>query len=230
MKGGIYAIDFDDVLTFFSEIMFHEVKSDWRHFKKYFVDTGCLTNKEIQSRKFFYMNEWLIHPKYTELTSEEYSALQLKIWRDLCKYCFTKDIYRRADPTPFAKRTLMNPLFIESPNVTKVYIISRNVTDEQTKSKEDFIKRYFSHPKIEYISVPQNESKGQVLLEKNINWDVFIDDELPNIRDVAEKFKDLTKKEFIIPEYGYNKMPQDLRFLIEARGGIITYFDPFKTE
>lgn len=134
-------------------------------------------------------------------------------------------------PTFFAQRTLMNPLFINDQKVEKVYIISRNVSEIQSKSKEDFIKRYFNHPKIEYISVDHKKSKGEMLKELEIDWNVFIDDELPNIRDVAEKFENLEKKEFIVPKYGYNKnMSKDLRFLIEARGGIITYFDPFKKE
>jgi hypothetical protein len=163
------------------------------------------------------------------LTSEQYSALQIKIWKTLCKTCFDTDCYKTAEPTPFAKKTLMNPLFINDPKVEKVYIISRNVAEGQSKSKENFIKRYFNHPKIEYISVSKNMSKAQMLKELNIEWDVFIDDEIPNIRDVAENFKDLERREFIIPEYGYNRnMPQELRFLIESRGGIITYFDQFR--
>lgn len=122
----------------------------------------------------------------------------------------------------------MNPLFIDDPKVKKVYIISRNVAEAQAKSKEQFVQRYFNHPKIEYISVDKEKSKAQTLKELEIDWDVFIDDELPNIRDVAENFQNLEKKEFIIPEYGYNRhMPQELKFLIETRGGIITYFDPF---
>ena len=65
-----------------------------------------------------------------------------------------------------------------------------------------------------------------------MSFDVFIDDEIPNIRDMAEKFRDnLDKKEFIIPRYGYNEnMPKELKFLIEAKGGMVTYYEPFTQE
>ena len=214
---------------FFSDYVYKNVKSNWRLYKKYFWDPGCLTNHEIQQRNYFYVNEWLIQEKYKNLTSKQYSALQLKIWHLLVKTCFKQDCYKCIEPTPFAKRTLMNPLFINDSKVEKIYIISRNICKEQEDSKRAFIERYFSHPKIEYISVEQHQSKADALKARNIEWDVFIDDEIPNIRDVAEKNEDLSKREFIIPEYGYNRtFPPELKFLIETRGGSVTYFDPFK--
>jgi hypothetical protein len=216
---------------FFSEYVYKNVKSNWRIYKKYFWDPGCLTNYEIQQRKYFFVNEWLIQEKYKNLSSKQYSALQLKIWKLIVETCFKHDCYKCIEPTPFAKRTLMNPLFINDPKVEKVYIISRNICEEQSESKKQFIERYFNHPKIEYISVGHGKSKAEALMDANIQWDVFIDDEIPNIRDLAEKTEDLTGREFIIPEYGYNRnFPQELKFLIETRGGKITYFDQFIQE
>ena len=74
-----------------------------------------------------------------------------------------------------------------------------------------------------------HETKSSVIKRNKIDFDVFIDDEIPNVRDVAETFREsLEKKEFIIPRYGYNDpMSKELKFLIETKGGIITYFEPF---
>lgn len=213
--------------------MYNCIRENWRIFKKYFWDPGNLTNKEVQARDRYYINEWLINSKFINLTSKQYSALSLEIWALFVKIFFEKDnIYDELTPSKFAERTIMNPLFIEDQSVKQVLILSRNITKSQEESKLRFIKKYFNHPKISYLNVEQGQSKADVLIKNNLSFDVFVDDELPNIRDMAEKFKDnLEKKEFIIPEYGYNKvLPKELRFLIEAKGGSVTFYDPFSKE
>ena len=230
--NGVYVYDFDDVLVNLASLMYSNIRENWRIYKKYFWDPGELTLEQIQERKFFYMNEWLINKKFIELTSEEYAALQLKIRSQLfIETMFSQpNIYDNSEPTEFARKTLQNPLFLDSPNVSEVIILSRNVTEAQGESKQRFIAKYFNHPKIRTLMVKRKESKADALINNNINFNVFVDDELPNIRDVATKFREnLAGKEFIIPEYGYNReMPKELRFLIEENGGTITYYEPFK--
>ena len=229
MNNKVIVMDFDDVLVDFSQAMYKYIRCNWRVFQKWFGDKGNLTTEEIQSRKLYNMNEWLILTKFQDLTSEEYVALQQRIFKEFENGFFNSDIYAYLEPTEFARKTLMNTIYIDDKLTKHVYIVSRNVTQEQSDSKERFIERYFNHPKITYINVEKRESKANALKNRNINFDVFIDDEIPNIRDIAEKFgDDLDKKEFIIPKYGYNKMPPELQYIIEEKGGIITYFNPFK--
>jgi hypothetical protein len=35
----------------------------------------------------------------------------------------------------------------------------------------------------------------------------------------------LAKKEFFVPRYGYNAVPQEVKILIEGKGGVINYYD-----
>lgn len=230
MGKGVFVIDFDDVLVYLSKKMYSNIRENWRIYKQYFWDPGELTTEQVQARHFYYMNEWLIHKKYKELSSEQYSALSLEIWCHFVETFFAKkDIYDDLEPSEFARKTLMNPLFLEDPVVSKIIILSRNVTIAQSESKKRFIEKYFNHPKISYIDVSKHESKGDVLINNKIDFDVLIDDELKNIRDITEKFKGkLDKKEFIIPHYGYNENLKELRVLIEEQGGIITFYEPFE--
>lgn len=232
MGKGIFVIDFDDVLVYLSKKMYSNIRENWRLYKEYFWDPGELTNEEIQSRQFYYMNEWLIHKKYIDLEPGQYSTICLKTWELFVKTFFCRnDIYDDLKPTEFARKTLMNPLFIDSNIVSKVYILSRNITLSQSDSKKRFIEKYFNHPKISYINVTTNESKADVLIKNNIDFDVFIDDELKNIRDVVEKFKGNIKgKEFIIPHYGYNDDLKEIRNLIEEQQGSVNYYEPFEKE
>lgn len=228
-NSGTYVMDFDDILVNMSIDCFRFIRKNWRIFSQYFYETGELTDEQIQARPFFKMGEWLIHERYKKLTSGQYTTLQMAISQLLRNIYFgSQNIYLSLPPTNFARRTLMNPLFIDSPNVKQVYILTRNVAEVQKENKRTFIERYFKHPKISLLEVGPGESKADTLIKNNIVFDVYIDDEIPNIRDVAEKFENLKDKEFIIPEYGYNKMPQELKFLIESRGGSFTYYDPNK--
>lgn len=208
--------------------MYKDIRLNWRKYSRYFVNHGVISNEELMARNIYNLNEWLILSKYKDLTPYEYSALQLKIFGMFLKDFFLKDIYKDMEPTELAKKTIMNPVYMENNSIKKVYILSRNITEEQKESKEKFIKKHFCSPKVEFINVEAGEGKGDVMKKYNIDFDLFVDDELPNIRNVAEKFTNLDKKEFLIPKYGYNKMMIDIQALIEEKGGIITYYDPFK--
>jgi len=119
----------------------------------------------------------------------------------------------------------MNKFYIDSPEVTKVYIITKYVDDAMIQYKKNFIEKYFKSNKIEVLLVPKGESKADLIKEKGIEWNLLIDDELSNIKDFSEKFN-LTDKEFLLPRYGYNKMPAYLSILIKGKGGAFTYYDP----
>lgn len=208
--------------------MYDDILKNWRKYSRYFWNPGILKNEELMQRPIYKLNEWLILSKYIKMSSGEYSALQVKIFTEFLTDFFSKDIYSSLTPTVFARKTLMNPVYVNSNDIKKIYILSKSLTDAQKKSKERFIKRYFTNSKIEFIHVPANGKKGEILREYGIDFNLIVDDEIPNIRNIAEEFTDLTKKEFLIPEYGYNKMPIDLKALIEEKGGIITYYNPFK--
>jgi len=224
---GVYVFDFDDILVPFSYDMYNEIRKLWRKYNHYFVDLGLLKEADVYKRPVYNMNEWLIHPKYIKMNSEEYAATQAIIIKNFYDDYFNRaDLYDYSVPTEFAKRTLMNPLFINDSQVKKVYILSRSMSKAAAESKRKFIEKYFNNPKIETIIVLGSERKSDAIIKHGIQWNVFIDDELPNIRDFAERFNSLEKKEFLIPKYGYNKMPEELRNLIEGKGGIITYYDP----
>jgi len=224
-KHAVFIIDCDDVLVDFSSEMYSYIRSNWRKYSRWFSDLGELTPEEIQARRFFNMTEWLIQKKYTALTSKQYTTLARLIFSDMEKHFFTTDIYHGSVPTKFADSTVRNQAFIESSNVEKVIIISRNITDEQEESKRRFLKKYFDHPKIEYLMVGRDEKKSDALRRYGISSvQCFIDDELVNVNDIATSF-DLHEAEIIMPRYGYNQVDPALDLLIRGKGGSLTYYD-----
>ena len=94
--------------------------------------------EQIQQRKFFTLNEWLTKPEFKELPENQYSALQVEIFSKFVETFFSKtNIYDNSEPTNFAKKTLMNPAFIQNNLVKAVYLLTKNITPEQQKSKEN---------------------------------------------------------------------------------------------
>ena len=218
-------MDMDDVLVDISPSLYSTIRKKWLKYNKWFADLGPLTDIEVYSRPFFYVNEWLIKSVAKGLPPAAYTDLQIAINKELVKDFFSVDFYKTLSPTTLAKRTLMNKFYIDSPEVTKVYIITKYVDDAMIQYKKNFIEKYFKSNKIEVLLVPKGESKADLIKEKGIEWNLLIDDELSNIKDFSEKFN-LTDKEFLLPRYGYNKMPAYLSILIKGKGGAFTYYDP----
>lgn len=226
--AGTIIMDFDDVLVNFAPKAFGLIRSNWRIFSRWFVDSGPLTEGEIYGRKAFSFVDFLLKKEFIQLSKKEYTILLLMINAEMSRHVFTDTFYDDLEPTRFAQKTLMNDMYINNSTIRKVYILSRNMTPGQGKSKERFIKRYFSNEKIEYIEIGPNQNKADAIKDRGIDWNLFVDDELKNIRNVVEAEGNLERKEILIPEYGYNKMDISLKMLINGKGGIYTYYDPFK--
>lgn len=133
--GANVIMDFDDVLAPLSKYLYRNVRENWRIYSRWFKDVGELTEKEIQNRKYFKFIEWLIRDEYSNIAPTKFSAIILEIEKLFNRTFFTKKPYRFMEPTLFAERTLQNPLYIDSDNIRHIYIVSRNISDEQRDSR-----------------------------------------------------------------------------------------------
>jgi len=219
-REGIFIFDMDEILFNISPYMYKKIRLNWAKFFPYFKDLGPLTDTEILDRPEFFITEWLIQDRFKDNVVVKRAAGNI-----LSKLCFTKDIYDHLEPTTLARNTLLNPEFINNGAVKKCIILSKYPTSrpEMLEGKKKTIQRLFEHEKIEFVPVRIDESKADTLKKMGIDWAIFIDDDIRNIRDFAEKF-DLSRREFLIPELGYNKMPPELALLIKEKGGTISYY------
>lgn len=202
------------------------MRSHWEHYDKFLVDKGFLTNEEIYNRNMFRLNEWLAKIENINRESKEYLAMQLVVYQQMIKDTLSDDVYGRMTPTKFARKTLMNTMYIDDSKIKKVIILTRNVSESQAESKRRFVEKLFNHPKIEMIEISRDENKGEALLSRGIDWKLMVDDEIPNIHDITIAYKgNMSGREFLIPEYGYNKMPEYLELLIAGQGAAFTYYE-----
>jgi hypothetical protein len=221
---GVFVFDMDEVLVDISPEMYRTVRFNWRRYHRYFKDLGPLTDQQVLGRSTFHMLDWLLKSEYRLMPKEELEHHVKNVLNMLKDDYFEVDtLYDKLVPTEFARKTIMNKNFIEHNNVKKIYILTRYFSEKMIESKRKFIERHFSHAKVETIFVPLDRKKSDYLKEKGVNWNLLVDDEIRNIRDMAENF-DLQGKEFLIPTTGYNNMPPELDLLIKEKGGSYTYF------
>lgn len=222
-------MDFDDVLVYHTAEFYNILRRKWSKYSRYFNNLGALNLKEVYARPDFLLTEWLFRDEFRNISEDEKKRLTEILQREFTRDCFSKDVYSYLSPSIFAQRTLMNPLYMEHPNVKKIYLVTRNASPEMEEYKRAFVKKHFPSSKIELIFVGKDDKKSDALKKKNLQWGLFVEDEIKNIRDIAEH-ENLEGKEFLIPRYGYNKMPLDLSLLIHGKGGTFSYFDPFVEE
>jgi hypothetical protein len=219
---GNFIFDMDEVLVDISPEQYLAIRMNWVKYHRWFKDLGPLTEKQVLERPLFKINEWLLKDEYKKNPKDMEKTLELT-HREITKDFFSTDLYSNLVPTPMARKTLMNRMFIDSNRVGKVYILTRYVDEKMLKSKKKFIKRYFNHPKVEMLAVRMDEKKTDIIKKNNIQWNILIDDEIKNIRDFAENL-DISGKEFLIPALGYNEMPLVLDILIKEKGAVYNYY------
>jgi len=221
---GNFIFDMDEVLVNIGSELYKRIRLNWRKYRKWFRDLGSLTEKQILNRPHFHLIEWLLKDSIKGLPEKERSNIEMKIYESLKTDCFGDDLYGMLNPTEFARKTLMNKVFIEHIRVNKVYILTRCLTAEMIESKKKFVKRFFSHPKIELIIVGEKDKKSDIIKNQGIMWNILIDDELRNIQDFSENL-DIKNKEFLLPAFGYNRIPVVLDILIKEKGGTYNYYE-----
>lgn len=217
---GILIFDMDDVLVPLAPTVYRTIQENFIEFMPYLKDLGMLTDAEIYARNKFQITEWL---KEEEL--EDKPEIKQHLFELVDYYCFSENCYDNVKPTKIADRTLRNSFFMSNNIISKCYIVSRSATKKMTIAKMNWLKKYFAHPKLDIVILEGcHKSKFDAINELNIDWCLMIDDELKNIIDVAEKSKDLNGREFLLPKFGYNQCSPEHKFLIEQKGGTISYY------
>ena len=161
-------------------------------------------------RDSYYIEKWL------EISDPE--AIQA------CRDVFDKDpdYYQDLNPTNFAQELR---LALSSGKIT-VTVISHCVNTASVDSKSKWLKNFFGELPYKFYPVDLNTSKGDVVIANNISYNVFIDDMVKNIIDVATKTGN-NDREFLLPRLGYNQMEINEKLvdnpILEGKGKFMVF-------
>jgi hypothetical protein len=228
MKGGTIIIGLDDVLVDTSTALYQAIKSDWPRFSPYLVDLGLLDQKHIHSRPLYQFNDWLIRPELRKLPANDYANVQARLIKSIESDFYSQDYLQSARITRFAAGSLLNPKYMASGTVERVWVCSPFIEREKgdAERREAFIARAFPDKKVSPFVYPASQDLKDAIASKRIEWDLLVIDDAAAVRRIAESYRTLSKKEFLMPRYGYNAIPREVEILIEGKGGAINYYDP----
>lgn len=225
MKKGNVVFELDDVLIERSPAIYRLIRYNWSRFNRWFIDFGSLTSEDVYNRKFDNFYEWLLKPVLRNLSLEKFTQVIVEIEKIFIERV-SNNIYSNTNITEFARRTIMNETYINSPTIDNVFILSSYSNDIEKTQKEDIIKTYFNHYKIVPILYDIRENVVDVITKKKMSWELFVTISPDLIKALAETSEN-NRKEFLLPEYPYLEIPNTTRALVEFSGGSINMYDPF---
>lgn len=227
IRPGNIVFDMDEVLFNISPYVYKKMKMNWSVFLPFLNNLGPLTDEDVLNRKYFEVTKWLIKDCYADPNKDLNKVIHETVYRHMKDLCFTEDMYDNLTPTQLCKQTLLSDDFMSNPAIESCTILTRYPITHPSmlKAKEKTFDRYFAkNRKIKLVTLTSEEKKSDALKKLGIDWSLFIDDEIPNIRDFAENF-DLNRREFLLPKCGYNHpFPPELRLLIMEKGGTFSYY------
>lgn len=210
--------DMDEVLVNISPKTFQLIRKNENFFNKYLNLDRVYTTQEILLRDTFHMEKWLAREEYKD---------------NIPKECSDK-FYSLFDDDTFYDDLIQTRVcdnlndFANSKTCEKLIIASHCVGENQTKSKIKFLKRVFGkNPKIQFMPIDISVSKSKAIMDNNIKWNTFIDDNLDVIYDVIRNTESFGN-EIIIPQLGYNLPTQRLYDLCKYFSLELYYISKFE--
>ena len=225
MKKGNVVFELDDVLIERSPAIYRLIRYNWSRFNRWFIDFGSLTAEDVYNRKFDNFYEWLLKPVFRNLSLDTFTQVIVEIEK-IFSDRVVNQIYCNTNITEFARRTLMNETYINSPTIENVFILSSYSTDVEREQKEDLIKTYFKHYKITPVLYNINDGPIKAITDMKLSWELFVTTS-PDLIKILSELSENNRKEFLLPKYPYIDIPNTTRALVEFSGGSINMYDPF---
>jgi hypothetical protein len=207
-------IEFDEVLVNTAQICYSKIRNNWEEYEDIFKNVGELSEDKILRRTIRNLDEWLIKD---ELKDKFYSDIKFRkqLTNSLNKIIYEDgDIYSELMPTNFARKILMGS-YIENKKIKNIYIVDKAIDKDDRNKKIKFIKEHFKNDKIKII-IDENEKNIMNIFE-TINWSIFVTDNLDSIdKLLTNENIDISGREFLVPEKGYNQFISPDKFAVIA--------------
>jgi len=152
------------------------------------------------------------HFKIAGLFEDELAQLPDDL-KDLCINLWSyEDLYKFVTPTKFG---IGLKKFSESKYCKEIHVISACQNESQIPHKIEWLHKFFGkNNKVRFYPVPDEAKKSETIKEHNIEFNVYAEDRIKHIIDIATAFpKQSFGCEILIPSYGYNQPTPELTAL-----------------
>lgn len=221
-----------NIICTFDNIVYDSAYNEYLHLAansleySKFLDLYTLrTKQDINNRPINNIIPWLLLPKYKNDKNILIGALAVVATIERYKY-YSADMYKSSMPTSFISKILNNAILENSSAINYFYIIVQALDQTDLKRKIDFINTAFPQNDkikiISYVKTKDNDIYTSFKKAKVGDWKLLITDDLELVTKMAAE--KLDRKEFLLPEYGYDNIPHNVRQYIRDNGGSVTYF------
>lgn len=207
-------VDCDEILYNISPKWCKLIYENKEIFKKYFridvleraINEGENFDDIILSRDKFYLNEWL--------KKDDIEKLPEEIFKKFMELYDTEDYYDDLKPTAMG---IGIGRLSYSPQVKKVYVLTRHMHESNRESKLRAIRGLFPSHKLEIRTIGAGEKKSDVIKDVDVSNGFIFDDEISNIKDYLKNAENVTHCNICLPILGYNQPDDEIIKLLEER-------------
>ncbi len=217
INKGVIVFHVDDILINTSKFKYDYIRWNWSRFLQHAKNKGPLSGDNLAKRDKKSLIDWLIKDTFNQ-TSRDIISNTMRAATSLGKITNHK---RYPSVTKMGIGTLQNKFFLTSELFVKAYIIIYD--DDEYLAKKNIIEKEFKNYKITILKVPVGEDIFLTLEKNDINWNVYIDNDISRVRSLVEKTP-MSNREFLIPKCGYFTIPIELDILLKEKGFVYTYY------
>lgn len=234
LSGNPIFMDFDDIIFNLSYAYYEYLAQNALDFGKYIDFINLKSKHDVDNRYYRDLLQWLIDQnKLKSLPIKDISNIYVDLTMKIDSAFHTKNtsIGRKLiddmTPTEFANKILLNSAIMESPSITKIYVM---IEDDDGlfahgvfNDKKNLITKFFKKDKITVL--PYKADSQEKSIEKLSGLDnVVITDNLVLMEALAVSADDSIKYEFILPSRKYCKANSTFKTLIAEKGYTISYY------
>jgi hypothetical protein len=229
IKKGTIVMTFDDILVDTSYAQYCYFSANTARYGKFMDLVKLRTNQEVMSREMVNIPTWLIKKELiANLSKEQVLFILGEIYSAEKSEFLETDYLSNLEPTEFAKKTLMSPVFLNSTAIQKVAIVIRyrsGVRGDMDR-KIEFCKKWFGNSggKYNFVQVSEKESPADIINSRYPKWDMVVTDDLNLVENLAKG--DIDHREFLMPGYGYDRSSEELNALMRLKTSTLSYFKP----
>lgn len=222
-KSGIIVFKFSGVL-FDEDYYLYRFILAHQNLYSDLVPAGKLMNEEaFRKRK---NRSFLVDIIPADRIGSDEGRRLAKLLLDLTEIRRSQNIYESNEPTQLARGSLGNPLYMNSKDVRKIYVLvegDKTQRDRQTAYIRNSF--YDLENKIAILEKKPKETDYDLLKRRGVDWTLYATDDYAELKNMAEKTA-LAGKELMFPNLGYQTVEPKVAMLIDAKEGTLTLYDP----
>jgi hypothetical protein len=229
VAGQPIVFEFDDVLVDVTKAKIDYIYQNSLDLNGLVDFTKPLSDKDIISRDIRNPIEWLEAKFHNTKDGASISPKSLNfatLYVHHGMYETKPSLLSTLTPTPLASKIFSSIALNNAQAVSKIFIAirdsDRSIIHSEFLEKYNYCKEHFTSSKVEIIAIKYPDIAKEIL-SKVPNFALLVTDDIGLVDDIV--IADNSKREFLLPKYGYDHVSSLTKAVIAEKGDYISYYD-----